>query len=223
MPQLNRFRMIVYKTAIVLQSVIGMMLLLLPPFLNQYSDAEKGLIVMVSDQWWLYIIIPMISLILLIFLPDVVQKKFHRGWFLTLYILCAVFLGGILWPMNDFLSPYRSAKVTKEAIARYLPKNELLYQYCMNFYGIDFYNKIRTPIVADVGELFDGAIKLPEKERRKYFLTIGDFIRLCEQRNDVYCITQHKMKLQQITERFPRTEILWENKAFYLLRIKNRG
>jgi len=41
MPQLNRFRMIVYKTAIVLQSVIGMMLLLLPPFLNQYSDAEK--------------------------------------------------------------------------------------------------------------------------------------------------------------------------------------
>ena len=47
--------------------------------LKKYSDAEKGLVVMVSDRWWLYIIIPVIVLFLLTFLPDLIYKKIQDG------------------------------------------------------------------------------------------------------------------------------------------------
>ena len=207
--------------AIISQSLIIFIALLLPPILNKYSDAEKGLVVMVSDKWWLYITMPLISLVLMTFLPDLIQRKFKKGWFLTIYFICAMLLGGILFPLNDFLSPYRSAKVTKEAIALYVPADMDLYQYKVNFYGIDFYNKIRTPIVEDFGELSDGMVKMPQIERKRYFLSADEFFKLCEEKKNIYCITQHNKKLKQITQRFPQTEILWDNKAFYLLHIKN--
>jgi 4-amino-4-deoxy-L-arabinose transferase-like glycosyltransferase len=220
LPQNSRIQEITYRATLILQACFFGVALLLPPILNRYSDAEKGLVVMVSGKWWLYIAAPTLALILMTFLPDWMQKKFKKGWFVTIYILCALFLGGIVFPLNDFLSPYRSARVAKEAIARWVPKDELLYQYRVNFYGIDFYNKIRTPIVEDFGELGDGIVKLGQEERKKYFLNTDTFFNLCTEKKQVYCITQHKKKLQQITQRFPKTRILWDNKAFYLLLIE---
>jgi 4-amino-4-deoxy-L-arabinose transferase-like glycosyltransferase len=217
----SKSRKIIYRVAIISQSLIIFIALLLPPILNKYSDAEKGLVFMVSDKWWLYITMPLISLVLMTFLPDLIQRKFKKGWFLTIYFICAMLLGGILFPLNNFLSPYRSAKVTKEAIALHVPANMDLYQYKVNFYGIDFYNKIRTPIVEDFGELSDGMVKMPQIERKRYFLSVDEFFKLCEEKKNIYCITQHNKKLKQITQRFPKTEILWDNKAFYLLHIKN--
>jgi 4-amino-4-deoxy-L-arabinose transferase-like glycosyltransferase len=212
----------IYRAAIVFQSLIIGIVLVIPPILNKYSDPAKGLVVMVSDQWCFYIAIPLISLFLMTFLPDMIQKRFKKGWFLSIYILCAILLAGTILPLKDFLSPYRSAKVAKEAIALYVPADRELYQYKMNFYGIDFYNKIRTPIVRDFGELLDGMAKMPEEERNRYFLSEDDFYYLCKEKKDIYCITQHNKKLKQITQRFPQTEILWDNKAFYLLHIKNQ-
>jgi len=217
----SKSRKIIYRVAIISQALIIFIALLLPPILNKYSDAEKGLVVMVSDKWWLYITMPLISLVLMTFLPDLIQRKFKKGWFLTIYFICAMLLGGILFPLNNFLSPYRSAKVTKEAISLYVPADMDLYQYKVNFYGIDFYNKIRTPIVEDFGELSDGMVKMPQIERKRYFLLADEFFKLCEEKKNIYCITQHNKKLKQITQRFPQTEILWDNKAFYLLHIKN--
>jgi len=176
---------------------------------------------MISDRWWLCIFIPVIVLFLMTFLPDLIYKKFKRGWFFSIYVLCAILLGAMLFPLNDFLSPYRSAKVTKEAIAFYVPPGRDLYQYRVNFYGIDFYNKIRTPVVQDFGELSEGIAKMPEEEKKHYFLSTDEFFNLCAEKKDIYCITQHNEKLRQIMQRFPRTEILWDNKAFYLLHIKN--
>lgn len=220
LPQNSVPREFIYRAAIILQSCLFGIALLLPPILNRYSDPEKGLVVMVSGQWWLYIAAPMLALMLMTFLPDLIQRKFKRGWFVTIYILCALFLGGLVFPLNDFLSPYRSARVAREAIARWVPAGELLYQYRVNFYGIDFYNKIRTPIVEDFGELGDGIAKMDREERRKYFLDAETFFKLCAEKKKVYCITQHKKKLKQIMQRFPRTRILWDNRAFYLLLIE---
>jgi 4-amino-4-deoxy-L-arabinose transferase-like glycosyltransferase len=209
-----------YRIVLILQSLIAIVALLLPPFFKKYSDAEKGLVVMTSDNWWLYIVVPVIVLLFLTFLPDLIYKKFKKGWFFSLYVLCAILLGSMLFPLNDFLAPYRSAKVTKDAIALYVPSGKELYQYRDDFYGIDFYSKIRTPIVQDFGELAEGVLKLPEDERKHFFLFVDEFFRLCAEKKDIYCITQHKNKLQQIMQRFPQTEILWDNKAFYLLHIK---
>jgi hypothetical protein len=218
--QTNR-RKIIYHLAIILQSLIFFMVLILPPILNKYSDAGKGLVVMVSDRWWLYIIVPVIALFLLTFLPDLIYKKFRKGWFLSIYLLCVILLGSILFPLNDFLAPYRSAKVAREAIARYVPSAQDLYQYKVNFYGIDFYNKIRTPIVEDFGELSEGIAKLSKEEKKRYFLSGDEFFKLCEEKKDIYCITQHNEKLKQIAQRFPATKILWYNNAFFLLHITN--
>ena len=117
----NNWRKIIYRLAIIFQSLILFIALILPPIFKKYSDAEKGLVVMVSDKWWLYIVIPVIVLFLMTFLPDLIYKKFKRGWFFSIYVLCAILLGSMLFPLNDFLAPYRSAKVTKEAIALYVP------------------------------------------------------------------------------------------------------
>ena len=214
-------RKIIYRLAIIFQFSILFIALILPPILKKYSDAEKGLVVMVSDRWWLYILVPLTTLFLLTFLPDLIYKKFRKGWFFSLYLLYAILLGSVLFPINDFLAPYRSAKVTREAIAQYLPPGRDLYQYRVNFYSLDFYNKIRTPIVEDFGELSEGIAKLPAEEKKHYFLSVDEFFKLCAEKKDIYCITQHSEKLRQIAQRFPATEVLWYNKAFYLLHITN--
>lgn len=214
-------RKIFYRSVVAIQSFIILVALLTPPILKQWSDPAKGLVVMTSDGWWIYILPMLLTAALMIFLPDLIARKFRRGWFLTIYLLCGLLLAGMILPLNDFLFPYRSALVARDAIARYVPPDQLLYQYRVNFYGIDFYNKIRTPVVADFGELADGIMKLPPEERKKYFLSINDFFEKIKQEKEIYCITQHQERLKDIQAKHSNMDILWDNGAFYLLRIKN--
>lgn len=211
---------VAFRAAVIIQSLLFIIALILPAILQKYSDEEKGLVIMISGYWWLYISIPVAALIMMTFLPDLIFNKFRKGWFISIYLLAALFLVSLLFPLNDFLSPYRSAKVARQAIARYVPSGKDLYQYKVNFYGIDFYNKIRTPIVEDFGELAEGIAKLAPEEKKRYFLSADDFFKLCAQR-DVYCITQHPRRLKEIKAKCPKTEVLWENGAFYLLHIRN--
>lgn len=215
-------RKIFFYFVLGVQSLLIIAALLLPPLLKQYSDPAKGLVVVISDQWWIYIMPTMLAVALLIVVPDRVGRKFRAGWFGAVYLICGLLLAGMILPMNDFLSSYRSAHVAKDAIARYIPPGQLLYQYRVNFYGIDFYNKIRTPIVEDFGELGDGMIKMPVEERKRYFLTVQDFFEKVNQEKEIYCITQHSDKLRQLQSKFADVDILWDNGAFYLLRIGNK-
>jgi 4-amino-4-deoxy-L-arabinose transferase-like glycosyltransferase len=212
---------IIFRAVIIIQSLILIIALFLPLLLQKYSDPEKGLVVMISNYWLLYIVLPVIALIMMTFLPDLIFRKFRKGWFLSIYILSALFLGSILFPLNDFLSPYRSAEVAREAIARYVPVEQDLYQYRVNFYGIDFYNKIRTPIVEDFGELSEGIVKLASEEKKRYFLSVNEFFALCRQQKEIYCITQHRERLKEIEANVSKVDMLWDNGAFYLLRIRN--
>lgn len=210
-----------YRVALWFQSLLVIAALLLPPVLKQFSDPAQGLVVMTSSYWWIYIIPTFMAALFLIFLPDRAGRAVPFRWFMTIYLTCCLMLAGLIFPMNDFLSPYRSARVAKEAIGRYVPPGELLYQYRVNFYGIDYYNRIRTPIVEDFGELGDGIIKMPEADRKKYFLTVQDFFDRIEQHKDIYCITQHREKLSQLRSKYADVQILWDNGAFYLLRIRH--
>jgi 4-amino-4-deoxy-L-arabinose transferase-like glycosyltransferase len=220
-PEESNARKKFYHFVLLLQSLIIIVILILPPILKKYSDPEKGLVVLTSDNWWIYIFLPVVTLVLMTFLPDLIFSKFRKGWFLSVYLLCALFLGSLLLPLNDFLAPYRSARVARDAIAHYLPAGQDLYQYRINFYGIDFYNKIRTPIVEDFGELAEGISKLAPEEKKRYFLSVNDFFALCAQKKEIYCITQHRAKLNQIKTKIPGAAVLWDNGAFYLLRIRN--
>ncbi|MHB8139479.1 MAG: ArnT family glycosyltransferase [Smithellaceae bacterium] len=215
-------RKVFYRLALYVQSFSMFIAMLLPPILKPYSDEAKGLVIMISDQWWLYMIPTMLLALLMIYLPDWIARKGRGGWFVTVYLLCCVLLAGMIFPIVDFLSPYRSSLVAKDAIARYVPAGQFLYQYRVNFYGIDFYNKIRTPIVEDFGEMTDGIIKMPATERKNYFLTVPEFFEKIEQEKEIYCITQHQDKLQQLQTKYAHLDILWDNGAFYLLRIRNK-
>lgn len=210
-----------YYLMLIFQSALLIIVLILPLFLKQYSDPEKGLVIMISERWWMYIIPPVAALLLMTFLPDLVFHRYKKNRTLSIYLLSAVFLGSLMFPLKDFLAPYRSAKVARQAIADNLPHGVDLYQYRVNFYGIDFYNKIRTPLVENFGELTEGIVKLPPEERKRYFLSADDFYNLCAARKEVYCITQHAERFKQIIARMPKTEVLWQNGAFYLLRIRN--
>ncbi len=214
-------RKIIYRIMLILQSLLVIAALIVIPFLKVLFPENEKLVIMISPNWWLYVILPVIALILLTFLPDLVYRRWKRGWFLTIYLLAALLLGGVLFPLNDFLAPYRSAKIVREAIARHVPAGQDLYQYRVNFYGIDFYNKIRTPLVEDFGELADGMAKLAPEEKKRYFLSAGEFFELCMQKKDIYCITQRQRRLKEITAKIPRVQVLWDNGAFYLLHIKN--
>jgi hypothetical protein len=215
-------RGVFYRLLLWIQFLIIVAAVLLIPVLKQYHDPSLGLVIMISDAWWIYILPVFLAAGLMTFLPDWIARKKQTGWFFSAYLLCCLFLVGLLFPLNDFLSPYRSALVAKEAIARHVPRGKLLYQYRVNFYGIDFYNKIRTPIVEDFGELGDGIAKLPEAERKEYFLSAQDFFEKGRQEKEIYCITQHEERLKELRAQFARVDILWENGAFYLLRIRNQ-
>jgi 4-amino-4-deoxy-L-arabinose transferase-like glycosyltransferase len=213
---------IFFRVMIIIQSLLFVLALLAIPILQKLFPVEKGgLVIMISSYWWFYIIVPVITLTLMTFLPDLILRKYRKGWFFTIYVLSALFLGSLLFPLNDFLAPYRSAKVAREAIVRYVPAGEDLYQYRDNFYGIDFYNKIRTPIVEDFGELSEGIVKLAPEEKKRYFLSTNEFFELCAKKKDVYCITQHQKRLKEIRAKMPKTEVLWDNSVFYLLHIRN--
>ena len=221
-PDWSGKRKMIYRMVLCFQFLIILIALLLPPILQQYHDPSKGLVIMTSSYWWIYIFPTLLASVLMIYLPDWIARKTRAVWFLTIYLLCCLFLAGIIFPINDFLSPYRSALVAKDAIAWHVPQGQLLYQYRVNFYGIDFYNKIRTPIVEDFGELGDGIVKMPPDERKKYFLSVQDFFEKVGQEKEIYCITQHQERLKQLQSQFPRTDILWDNGAFYILRIRNK-
>jgi len=221
-PAFSGKRKIFYRAALGFQSLLIVAALLLPPVLKQFSDPAQGLVVMTSSYWWIYIIPTFMAALCFIFLPDRAGRTVPARWFMTIYLTCCLMLAGLIFPMNDFLSPYRSARVAKEALARYVPPGQLLYQYRVNFYGIDYYNRIRTPIVEDFGEMGDGIIKMPEAERKKYFLTVQDFFDRIEQQKEIYCITQHREKLSQLQSKYADVQILWDNGAFYLLRIRHK-
>ena len=213
-------RMIFYRIAVTLQSLLLMLALLAMPLIKKYLDPSSGLVIMTSDCWWIYILPPLCGAILLMFLPDLVARKTGRNWFLTLYMSSCLLLAGMILPFKDFISPYRSTLVARDAIARYVPKDALLYQYRDILYGVDYYNKIRTAAAGDFGELGFGIIQLPPEERRKYFLYRDEFFARLENEKEVYCIIKRRERLSELQAKYPDVEILWDNGAFFLLKFK---
>jgi len=203
---------------VVLQSLLFITLLLLPPFLKNMK-LGSDLISVPSQKWWLLIFLPILLQATILFLPDWVKRRWKRGWFMTTYLLSALFLGSLLFPIAEFLTPYKTTYPITQAVKTFLPANQTLYQYDVSLYGIDFYRKIRTPMVQYSGELRFGIKQLSLEERSYYFPSVEDFYKLCKEKNESYCVTKDKRRLELLKKRVPNTEVLWENGIFYLLRL----
>jgi hypothetical protein len=212
-------RSFLFHIPILLQSLLLIALFLLPLFLHDGSKLGGDLsIVFPREQAWLFIL-PIVSQLLLSFLPEMVKSRYQHGWFVTIYILSGLFLLSIAPSASAFLTPYKSAYPASQAIKRVLPAGTELYQYKIILYGISTYNELRTPLVGDFGELSYGMKFLPKEERDHYFLTEEQFKARCDQNGTIYCLTEYKNHFNELTKMFPHHEVLWSNGAYYLVKL----
>jgi len=216
----KRFQSFLLQLPIVLQSLLFIGLLLLPIFLRDGERFGGDLSVMVSRYWVWLIILPIFSQILLAFVPNMVKRIYHYGWFVTIFILSGSFLISILPSASAFLTPYKSSYPASQAIKMLIPADRELYQYKILLYGIATYNEIRTPIVGDFGELSYGMKFLSPAEREHYFLAEEQFKARVDREGIVYCLTEYEDHFDELKNMFPNLEVLWSNGAYYLMKLK---
>jgi len=203
------------RVPIAFQSLVFTAVLLGPPFLkvNRIAPAE----------WWPWVVVPLALQMLILWLPQYVRRKTGGGWFMTIYLLFALFLASVIFPVSRYLTPFKSAYPLSQAIMAHVPPDEDLYQFGTRLYGIDLYTGLRTPLVDDFGEVGYGSEQLPTVEKERYFLTSETFFPLVRQRGYLYCATEGDDKLARLKTEIPGAKILWQNERYHLLLLQDAG
>ncbi len=210
-------RRLLYDLPIILQSLILIGALIAPGFVK-YLKPGKDWSDIHFETGWPLIILPILFQVMMIFLPALVKRRWRRGWFLTSYTLSVLFLVSILFPVAHFLTSYKTAYPVSKAIRALLPQNRELFQFRISLYGIDFYNKIRTPMIDPSGELEFGFNQLCSEERRRYYLSHEEFNQRRKEGGGIYCVTRHR-NVKELKITVPTLEVLWNNGEFYLVRL----
>jgi hypothetical protein len=209
-----------YYLPILLQSLLIIAMILLPPFVVNRAHLGGDLMISHYSTWLWLILLPITIQILLIFLPRIVQQRYDHGWFLTVYFLSVLFFVSLILPASALITPYASAYQLAQAIKAHVPADQKIYQYKMFLYGIESYSDVRTPVVADFGEMAFGMNRLSSAEKACYFLTRQEFFQLCKERNGpVYCITKRKKNLDDLTRSGVTFQVIWSNNFYCLLRL----
>jgi 4-amino-4-deoxy-L-arabinose transferase-like glycosyltransferase len=209
-----------YYLPIVVQSLLFITLLLLPLFLKDHTEIGGDFVIIHSPDWIWLILPPIIIQLLMIFLPGMIKRRFHSGWFLTAYLLSALFLASLLYPASASLTLYNSSYPLSQAVKSSLPAGEAIYQYKIIFYGIENYTGIRTCVVGSFGEMTLGIINLSADEKSRYFLSQPEFFRLArEKEGGVYCTTAKKENFDELKKEFPRLQVIWSNDVQYFIRL----
>jgi len=196
---------------VIFQSVLLGAALFVPVFLPQRSVSPA--------EWLLWIAPSLFLVILLAFLPDRLQRHGRIGRLPGIYLVSAMLFVSLVFPAARFLTPYKSALPVVQAMPQHLPAGQKLYQFRINLYGIDFYTGVRTPVVDEVGELFYGALKIPESERQKWFMMFFEFFRFYRQGHEIYLVTVDRENVDFIRKEVPAMEILWTNGNYVMIRL----
>ena len=213
-------RRVLYDLPILLPPLIVITLFLLQFFVRDMK-LSKYLENNPIENWWEWMILPVLLQVLMTFLPAFVKRRWRNGWVLTVTILSALFLMSVHFPIAHILTPHRSAYPVSKAIRAFLPPNQELYQYKTFLYGIDFYNKIRTPLVGGPGELEFGLTRLPPDELSHYYLSREAFFRRLISNGNIYCLTRYPENVDELRKEVSHLEVLWDNGIYYLLRLEN--
>jgi 4-amino-4-deoxy-L-arabinose transferase-like glycosyltransferase len=205
---------------VILQSLLFIAVLLLPVFIENHTKFGGDLVIVHSHDWIWLILLPIAFQLLLIFVPEMMKRRFGGGWFLTAYFLSVLFLVSLIYPTSAFLTPYKSAYPLTQAIKAHLPANHDLYQYKIFLYGIECYTDIRTHVVENFGEMEFGMNQLSADEKSRYFLSEQEFFQLCKgKRVPVYCVTANKKNFDELNKTFPRLHVIWSNGVYYFIRL----
>lgn len=208
-----------YRVPVYLLAVLVVGALSAPLFLNG-MQLRSGALFPVPDSWPLLAAAPMAAILLLAFLPEWLRSKLRRGWFASAYLLSVVFLASLVFPASCLLTNDHTSGPLAKAVRLHVPAGEALYQFRVSLYGFDFYNHLRAPVVEDFGELSFGIRHLQPDERARYFLSAEEFYRLCQEKHDIYAVTQYKEWHEEIRGRVSEMTILWDNGVYYLIRIR---
>jgi hypothetical protein len=223
-PERGRGRRVLYNLPIILQSLLFIAILLVPCFIKFLKPGIEFGIDWANIRFeygWRLVALPILLQVMILFLPSLIQRRWRKGWFLTVCTLSAMFWVSTHFPIAHFLTPYKSAYPVSKAIHELVPPDQELFQFKTSLYGIDFYNKIRTPLVAACGELEFGYMQLTPAERSRYFYLFPEkFYQRCKESGDIYCVTRHKKNVEELRRRVSTLDILWENGEFYLLRLR---
>lgn len=205
-------RQIFLNIPIVLQSILFSGIVFVPLFIPEYQK--------IGHPAWLWFAGPVAVQILIIVLPGLAKGRIVSGWFFPVYLLFALYMAIILFPMTHYLSPGKSSRDIIAAVKTYLPKGEPLYQYKISMYAVDFHTGMRTPIVDDIGELKFGADRISSEQRRRYFPTAEEFSANIRQGKGKYCITEGIGHVEGLQKQVPHVKILWNNGKFYMLYLE---
>ena len=202
----------------VVQSLALGGLMLVPLFVREYREIGP------PCGSWIWLGIPVIVAAAMLFIPEILHKRAKTGWFASVYILFAIYLISLLFPLSHYLTPGKSALDVVRAIRGHVPADAMVYQYRSNMYGIDFYTGRSTPIVEDLGELKFGADRIDPQERERRFPTEEEFVRAVKGsagdttvRRPSFAITEGKGHVETLRRSLPEARIVWDNRKFYLL------
>jgi 4-amino-4-deoxy-L-arabinose transferase-like glycosyltransferase len=207
-----------YALPVFLQTLIFVIALLLPLMLSGTKWGGK-LDYLNLNTWWILITVPILAQLSLLFIPGLVQRRWKKGWFVTIYLSAVLFYASSMIPASHFLAPYKSAYPLVQAIRKLGLEDRTIYQYKSSLYGLGFYQNLRTPIVENIGEMEYGVNLLPPNEKDRYFLSADAFYRLCREKGDLFCVTKYERKLNELKKNVPNVEVLWDNGAYYILHI----
>ncbi|MCF8054665.1 MAG: glycosyltransferase family 39 protein [Deltaproteobacteria bacterium] len=174
--------------------------------------------------FFLLLSLPLFCAVLLAFLPNYLLSRYGKeSWFLSLSALGFLLFFSLLFPAHFILAPYKTAKPVIEAMTRFIPQGETLYQFRTNIYGIDFYSKTRTPLIDVGGEIEPGVKKLPLAEREKYFPSQDEFMKLYNQGGQFFVLFENDDKYDYFLKLFPEGRLIWKNKKYYLFQLEKTG
>ena len=197
----------------VVQSLALGGLMLVPLFVREYREIGP------PGGSWLWLGIPVILAAAILFIPEILRKRAKTGWFASVYILFAIYLISLLFPLSHYLTPGKSALDVVRAIRTHVPADAVVYKYRSNMYGIDFYTGRNTPIVEDLGELKFGADRIDPQERERRFPTEEEFVRAVKMAASPFAVTEGKGHVETLRRSFPEARIVWDNGKLYLLSL----
>ena len=199
---------------IVLQTLAFCILPLVPLAIPEY--------IAIGRPSWIWFALPIGIQIAMLLVPAWLKGRVLSGWFLSIYLLFACYMGVVLYPAAHYLSPGKSSQDIVRAVKTYLPKGETLYQYKISMYGVDYYTGQRTPIVDEIGELKFGSDRISAEQRRRYFPTAQEFSQEIKSGTERYCITEGKGHVEGLKKQVPVVRVLWDNGKFYMLHLAAR-
>ncbi|HOL60012.1 MAG TPA: glycosyltransferase family 39 protein [Syntrophales bacterium] len=197
-----------------LQSVLFMVLVFAPFFVPDWKD--------ILPLPWIYYAIPVIIQAFIMLFDISIKESDLTNRYIRAYFGYALFLMAILPVVSHYLTPVKSAYQLAQAVKRYVPEGEPLYQLRTSMYSLDFYTRRRTALVDELGELAPGVKKLAPEERRRYFPTGSEFLTEVRKKGALYAVADRKEHWMWLTKEGMGIKLLWENKKFYMFQVWDR-